>query len=263
MTVVSKSTAKQSSGKFMIPMGRLHENVDVDGILTRNVMVKGKYIVRQDMLGDDEIGQLPHVIDFAGQMVVMPGTAKRLWCVFEYGHSISSNGQLRYAYDKELVSKYSTGETKAASVDGSAETVRAHVKNDLACLQQPGTKILDEAGCQNKSDRLILYGMVDNNFEGGRLVFTKHVKNFFSRIPVEGFQHIQMSSAHAKACCLERFYFDTGGPSPNWKNNRGWLTKAPLEMWEGIETDDDGNVTSIRLPNNSLSGGVPASWSRG
>jgi hypothetical protein len=233
---------------------RLHENVDVDGVLTRNVVVKGKYIVRQDMLGDNEIEQLPHVIDFAGQMVVMPGTAKRLWYVFEYGHSISSNGQLRCAYDEELVSKYSTGKTKAASVDGSADTVRAHVLNDLACLQQPGTKILDEAGCQKDSDRLILYGMADNNFEGGRLVFTKHVKNFFSRIPVEGFRHIRMFSAGANARCLERFYFDTGGP--NWKNNRGWLTKAPLEMWEGIGTDDDGNATSIFLETNGLSGGV-------
>ena len=39
-----------------------------------------------------------------------------------------------------------------------------------------------------------------------------------------------------------------------WKNKSGWLTEAPLSEWFGVETDSEGNVVKISLPDNNLSG---------
>ena len=54
---------------------------------------------------------------------------------------------------------------------------------------------------------------------------------------------------------LEAFYNATDGP--NWTNNTGWLTDAPLGDWFGVTTDSEGNVTEIELNENGLSGRLP------
>ena len=55
---------------------------------------------------------------------------------------------------------------------------------------------------------------------------------------------------------LVAFYNATGGP--NWANNTGWLTDAPLGQWYGVTTDDGGRVTELILNDNGLSGSIPA-----
>ena len=55
---------------------------------------------------------------------------------------------------------------------------------------------------------------------------------------------------------LVAFYNATGGP--NWANNTGWLTNAPLGQWYGVTTDDGGRVTELILNDNGLSGSIPA-----
>ena len=54
---------------------------------------------------------------------------------------------------------------------------------------------------------------------------------------------------------LTAFYRATNGP--DWTNNTGWLTDAPLGEWHGVVVDDDGGVTGLRLPENQLSGEIP------
>lgn len=54
---------------------------------------------------------------------------------------------------------------------------------------------------------------------------------------------------------LESFYDATGGP--NWGNNDNWGTDAPLADWFGVDTDDDGRVTGLRLRRNHLKGRLP------
>ena len=54
---------------------------------------------------------------------------------------------------------------------------------------------------------------------------------------------------------LEAFYRAAGGT--DWKNSDGWMSDAPLGQWHGIETDDSGSVTAVRLPENALVGGIP------
>ena len=45
---------------------------------------------------------------------------------------------------------------------------------------------------------------------------------------------------------------------PNWDNNTGWLTDAPLGQWYGVTTDSTGRVTRLDLPENSVIGQLPA-----
>ena len=54
---------------------------------------------------------------------------------------------------------------------------------------------------------------------------------------------------------LTALYEATDGP--NWTENDGWLTDAPLGTWHGVQTDDQGRVTRIRLYFNDLTGEIP------
>lgn len=51
---------------------------------------------------------------------------------------------------------------------------------------------------------------------------------------------------------LIEFYHSTNGD--NWLNNANWCSSKPLKEWYGITTDESGYVTSIKLPNNNLTG---------
>ena len=54
---------------------------------------------------------------------------------------------------------------------------------------------------------------------------------------------------------LEILYQTTGGP--NWSESDNWLTLAPLGLWDGVQTDADGRVTSLDLRGNGLEGPIP------
>ena len=44
----------------------------------------------------------------------------------------------------------------------------------------------------------------------------------------------------------------------NWYDNTNWLSStSPLDQWYGVETDDEGRVTSLDLKWNGLSGPIP------
>ena len=55
---------------------------------------------------------------------------------------------------------------------------------------------------------------------------------------------------------LEMFYHSTQGDM--WEQSGGWNTDADLDDWHGVRTDEDGNVISLRLPDNGLSGDIPS-----
>ena len=54
---------------------------------------------------------------------------------------------------------------------------------------------------------------------------------------------------------LVSFYEATGGDA--WDRNENWNSEEPLEEWFGVGTDEDGNVISLRLEENNLSGDMP------
>lgn len=55
---------------------------------------------------------------------------------------------------------------------------------------------------------------------------------------------------------LVRFYEATGGPQ--WKRNTNWLSDLTLDEWYGVTVDEDERVTRLELPDNNLTGTLPA-----
>ena len=49
---------------------------------------------------------------------------------------------------------------------------------------------------------------------------------------------------------LVALYESTGGD--HWGNNTKWLSGTPLSEWLGVETDENGRVTSLSLLANGL-----------
>ena len=54
---------------------------------------------------------------------------------------------------------------------------------------------------------------------------------------------------------LTQFYNSTNGH--NWTEGRNWLTSTPIEEWQGVELDANGNLSGLVLRNNSLTGAIP------
>ncbi|WP_419165817.1 leucine-rich repeat domain-containing protein [Candidatus Palauibacter sp.] len=54
---------------------------------------------------------------------------------------------------------------------------------------------------------------------------------------------------------LAAFFHAADGP--NWKDNSGWLTEAPLGEWHGVRVDHEGRVVELRLFDNGLAGVLP------
>ncbi len=56
---------------------------------------------------------------------------------------------------------------------------------------------------------------------------------------------------------LTALYNSAGGPS--WTENDNWGSPTePLNTWSGVKVDGNGNVTELALPDNNLSGPLPA-----
>ena len=64
------------------------------------------------------------------------------------------------------------------------------------------------------------------------------------------------TSAETDREALVALYNATDGE--NWNRSENWLSDAPIGEWEGVTTDDDGRVIALELPNNALSGEIPA-----
>ena len=48
----------------------------------------------------------------------------------------------------------------------------------------------------------------------------------------------------------------------NWTNNHNWLSEEPLDAWHGVVATATGQVTSLRLRENELTGGIPPELGR-
>ena len=65
---------------------------------------------------------------------------------------------------------------------------------------------------------------------------------------------ITLTADISEASLLETIYKTTKGDS--WTRSDNWCSDRPLSEWYGITTDSEGNVTSINLENNNLSGSL-------
>ena len=62
-------------------------------------------------------------------------------------------------------------------------------------------------------------------------------------------------AVHPDRAALVALYEATDGPS--WRYNRNWLTDEPVGNWYGVETNEQGRVTGIRLVHHFLTGTLP------
>lgn len=65
---------------------------------------------------------------------------------------------------------------------------------------------------------------------------------------------ITLTADISEASLLETIYKTTNGES--WTRSDNWCSDRPLSEWYGITTNSEGNVTSINLENNNLSGSL-------
>ncbi len=54
---------------------------------------------------------------------------------------------------------------------------------------------------------------------------------------------------------LVSFYNATDGDT--WLEKTNWNSSEPLDQWYGVDTDEDGEIVSLRLADNNLSGQMP------
>ena len=73
--------------------------------------------------------------------------------------------------------------------------------------------------------------------------------------PAPSVPQLAQTSPETDREALVAFYNATDGE--NWKNNRNWLSDAPIGEWEGVTTAANGRVTGLDLQENQLSGELP------
>ncbi len=64
-----------------------------------------------------------------------------------------------------------------------------------------------------------------------------------------------LSSAQTQREALKQLYKATSGK--HWYRREGWMSRRPLDQWEGITCNDKGEIIKIDLSKNNLQGKLP------
>ena len=64
------------------------------------------------------------------------------------------------------------------------------------------------------------------------------------------------ATAQTDRDALMALFREAGGP--RWEDNANWGSDRPLGEWDGVSTNDAGQVTALRLNGNNLNGRIPA-----
>ncbi|MBO3116246.1 T9SS type A sorting domain-containing protein [Winogradskyella sp. DF17] len=83
------------------------------------------------------------------------------------------------------------------------------------------------------------------------------VQQTAQRIATVDINNLLDPTAHPDYSNLLDVYNSLGGT--NWSDNVNWLdTSLPIAMWTGVSLSDNGSVGGLNLPNNNLTGNLPA-----
>ena len=74
----------------------------------------------------------------------------------------------------------------------------------------------------------------------------------------EAIPRVQLSDSDRDV--LVALYYSAGGAS--WSADANWLSAKPVGEWYGVNTNSDGRVTELALPDNQLTGEIPPELSR-
>ena len=126
---------------------------------------------------------------------------------------------------------------------------------DLGWNQLGGT-VPPELGNLGNLDALYLAG---NRLSGCLPAVWKYVvENDLERLDLPYCAAVPVILSAAAASdrdALVALYWTTDGET--WRNSDNWLTEAPMSMWHGVTTDENGRVIELDLWYNDLSGTIP------
>jgi hypothetical protein len=106
-----------------------------------DILACGQHQIEQGAM--DEIGLLPEVLDYTGKTVVMPGTAARMWCNYEFGWSVELNSKQLFYADFRALSDGLKETVEAQLSPDLLRDVDALVKCDKRLLALPGALLLE------------------------------------------------------------------------------------------------------------------------
>ena len=90
---------------------------------------------------------------------------------------------------------------------------------------------------------------LDGNGEIGIPDFLIFVDNFGKEVPPSG------GGGDRDRAALVALYNATGGD--NWERKTNWLSDKPIGEWQGVVTNEHGQVTELHLSENQLTGSIP------
>jgi len=195
----------------------------------------------------DEIQQLPEVVDYAGKVIVLPGTTERLWCIYEFAWSVElNNGSIFYAFNQ---GKIELDDELLGKVQGLVDT------DKLAISNSNDGEFMDNAQCWNPSDQAFILQTIKTRL-GGKDQVTAIVKRRFRK--ALGIKEPHQQPKNDRGALVQWFMQSDGA---NWTNKEHWLESGvPLGQWHGVSThnEDKAIVVGLALPNGGLSGKMGA-----
>jgi hypothetical protein len=184
----------------------------------------------------DEIGQLPEVIRFVGQMVMLPSALSQLSCICEAGWSITINRQLAYA--------------------GVGSTVLAkQVEKDKRAVEKLDKVELttDDGGPEEMKH----WAHVLEAKLGGVNVLASTVRQYLLLNGL-GADDDEDDGADPQFRALKKIFVAGGGSQWTDEHRTNWMSDKPLGEWEGVVTNDKGEVTELSLHRRGMDGTIPA-----
>ena len=190
----------------------------------------------------------------------------------------SSDKDVATVNDQGLVSAVGNGVTEVTARSGSAESsvpvsvmqsassitieprmatlmsIGATVQLTATVLDENGQPVAGAVVAWHSSDEGVAtvndQGLVTAVGNGvARITATSGDASTFIEVTVESLQ------PSADRDILVTLYNAMGGPE--WSNSTNWLSEKHIEEWYGVNTDEEGRVTTLNLGRNNLRGQIP------
>lgn len=146
------------------------------------------------------------------------------------------------------------------TVDSGKQTLAVEVQSNVAYTVrvEQGVGWIEEihesraaAGLEQRTHRFEIAANTEPQERTGIIVFTDKDAELSDELTVVQAAWVDPDPDRTALTAL----YDAGGGS-GWTRSDNWCSDKPLGEWYGVETDTEGRVATLRLPNNNLTGAV-------